>query len=159
VTGRRDARDAAAGAAGGLVAGAVLSGIMLLLERASGEPSDLVKMGRRGARGLDLPHPRLRTAPRTEEQVATHAGHLLLSAALGSGLGVLRRGLGTTAPRAGLVLGLGFYPLAFALLGPLLGLTRAPWRDRPAKVGQNILMHAVFGAVAGLVADRIERRR
>ena len=98
-------------------------------------------------------------APDAEERTVGHAGHLLLSAALGSGLGIIRRGLGTTAPKAGLLLGLGFYPMAFALLGPLLGLTRPPWRERPGKVGQNILMHAAFGAVTGLVADRVERRR
>ena len=156
----RDGRDAAAGAAGGLVAGAVLSGIMLLLERSSGKPSDLLQAERRGARELDMPHRPVRAVSSDAgEQATVHAGHLLLSAALGSGLGVIRRGLGTTAPKAGLLLGLGFYPIAFGLLGPALGLTRAPWRDRPGKVGQNILMHAVFGAVTGFVADRIERRR
>lgn len=156
---RRDTCDAAAGATGGLVAGAVLSGMMLLLERATRTPSDLVLMGRRGERGLGMPHQRLRATPSMAEQVATHTGHLLLSAALGSGLGILRRGLGTTAPRAGLVLGLGFYPLAFGLLGPLLGLTRPPWREQPMKVGQNLLMHLTFGTATGFVADRIARRR
>jgi hypothetical protein len=150
----RDGRDAAAGAVGGLVAGAVLSGMMLLLERSGRGPSDLVLMERRGARGLGAPHRRMGSAPDTGEQIAGHAGHLLFSAALGSGLGLLRRGLGTTAPRAGLVLGLGFYHVAFGLLG----LTRPPWRERPSKVGQNVLLHAVFGAVTGFVADRIERR-
>ena len=154
----RDGRDAAAGAVGGLVAGAVLSGMMLLLERSGRGPSDFVLMERRGARVLGAPHRRMGSAPDTGEQIAGHAGHLLFSAALGSGLGLLRRGLGTTAPRAGLVLGLGFYPVAFGLLGPLLGLTRPPWRERPSKVGQNVLLHAVFGAVTGFVADRIERR-
>ena len=39
----RDARHAAAGAVGGLMAGALLSGAMLLVGRASGgRPSDLV---------------------------------------------------------------------------------------------------------------------
>lgn len=154
----RDQRDAAAGALGGLVAGAVLSGAMLLLERSGRGPSDLVLMERRGARELDLPHRRMDAEPDTGEQAFGHTGHLLLSAALGSGLGIVRRGLGTTAPKAGLLLGLGFYPVAFGLLGPLLGLTRPPWREGPGKVVQNILMHAAFGAVTGLVADRIERR-
>lgn len=153
----RDQRDAAAGALGGLAAGAVLSGAMLLMERSGRGPSDLVLMERRAARGLDAPHRRMGAAPDPRERAVVHTGHLLFSAALGSGLGIVRRGLGTTAPKAGLVLGLGFYPLAFALLGPALGLTRPPWRERPSKVGQNLLMHAVFGAVAGFVADRIER--
>ncbi len=154
----RDGRDAVAGAAGGLVAGAVLSAIMLLQDRSGRGPSDLVLMERRAARELDLPHRRRGAAPDTREQTAGHSGHLLLSAALGSGLGIIRRGLGTTPPKAGLLLGLGSYPLAFGLLGPLLGLTRPPWRERPSKVGQNILMHAVFGAVTGFVGDRIERQ-
>lgn len=155
---RRDARDAAAGAAGGLAAGAVLSGIMLLLERSGRGPSDLVLMERRGARELGLPRRSMDAPPGAGEQATGHAGHLLLSAALGAGLGIVRRGLGTTAPKAGLLLGLGFYPIAFGLVGPALGLTRPPWRERPAKAGQNILLHAVFGAVTGFVADRIERR-
>ena len=142
----RDSRDAAAGAVGGLVAGAVLSGIMLLLERSGRGPSDLVLMERRGARELGMPNRRMDAPPDMGEQAVGRAGHLVLSAALGSGLGILRRGLGTTAPKAGLLLGL------------LLGVTRKPWREAPSKVGQNILMHAVFGAVTGFVADRIERR-
>jgi hypothetical protein len=154
----QNGRDAAAGVAGGLMAGAVLSGVMLLLERSGRGPSDLVLIERRGARELHLPHRRMGAPPDMREQTAGHTGHLLLAAALGSGLGIIRRGLGTTLPKAGLLLGLGFYPFAFGLLGPLLGLTRAPWRERPAKVGQNILMHALFGAVTGLVADRIERQ-
>ena len=152
----RDTRDAVAGAVGGLVAGAVLSGAMLLLERGSGRPSDLVAIERRGARQLDLPRRRVGAAPGAGEQAAVHAGHLLLSTALGSGLGILRRGLGTTAPKAGLLLGLGFYPIAFGLVGPLLGLARPLWRERAGTVGQRLLMHAAFGVVTGLVADRIE---
>ena len=156
----RDARDAVAGAVGGLVAGAVLSGAMLLMERGGGgRPSDLVRIERRGARELGLPHRPMRAAPDAGEEAAVHAGHLLFSTVLGAGLGLLRRGLGTTAPKAGLLLGLGFYPIAFGLLGPLLGLTRPPWRERAGAVGRNLLMHAVFGAVTGLVADRVERLR
>ena len=154
---KRDARDALAGAVGGLVGGAVLSGAMLLLERGTGRPSELVLAERRGARELGLRHRPLRSAPGAGEEAAVQAGHLLVSTAVGSGLGILRRGLGTTAPKAGLLLGLGFYAVGYGLLGPLLGLTRPLWRQRPGAVGRGILMNAAFGAVTGLVADRIER--
>lgn len=70
-----DTRDTAAGAVGGLVAGAVLSGIMLLLERSGRGPSDLVLTERRGARELDVPHRRMRAAPDMGEQAAGHAAH------------------------------------------------------------------------------------
>ncbi len=41
---RRDKRDAALGAIGGLAGGLVLTAAMLLAERATGEPSDGVRM-------------------------------------------------------------------------------------------------------------------
>lgn len=55
--------------------------------------------------------------------------------------------------------GLGLYPLAHWLVGPLLGLTRVPWREPPMKLGQRAVLHAVFGSVTALVADRLGRRR
>ena len=190
---RRDKRDAAAGVIGGLAGGLALTAVMLLAERATGEPSDGVAMLRRGQRRLyrqpfgltgmraglvgrprakndsDTSRPigrlvsgtssRWDTArPTLREEAAAEGGHLLLSAALGGGFGVLRRGLGLSAQPAGLVLGLGFYPLAHWLAGPLLGLMRPPWRQRPAKIAQRVALHAAFGAVTALVADRLDRR-
>lgn len=155
---RRDKRDAATGVVGGLAGGLALTAAMLLAERATGEPSDGVAMLRRGERQLGLPHRWEAARPMLREELAAEGGHLLLSAALGGGFGVLRRGLGLPAQPAGLVLGLGFYPLAHWLAGPLLGLLRPPWRQRPAKMAQRVALHAAFGAVTALVADRIERR-
>jgi hypothetical protein len=155
---RRDKRDAALGAIGGLAGGLVLTAAMLLAERATGEPSDGVRMLRRGERQLGLPHRRMAARPTLGEEVAAEGGHLLLSALLGAGFGVLRRGLGVPPQQAGLVLGLGFYPLAHWLAGPLLGLMRPPWRQRPARMAQRVASHAVFGAVTAFVADKLERR-
>lgn len=155
---RRDKRDLTTGALGGLAGGLVLTAVMLLAERATGQPSDGVVMFRRGEQQLGLSHRRLSARPGLREEVAAESGHLLLSAALGGGFGVLRRGLGLSAQPAGLVLGLGFYPLAHWLVGPLLGLMRPPWRQRPAKMAQRVALHAVFGAVTALVADRLDRR-
>jgi hypothetical protein len=156
---RRDRRDAVEGAIGGLAAGAVLTVAMLLAERLAGEPSDGVQMLRRGERELDLPHRQVMARPTLGEEVAAEGGHLLLSALLGAGFGVLRRGLGLPPQQAGLVLGLGFYPLAYGVVGPLLGLTPPPWREQPFKLGQRAVLHAVFGSVTALVADRLGRRR
>lgn len=151
---RRDKRDAAAGAVGGLAGGLALAAVMLLAEGATGEPSDAVAMLRRGERQVGLPRRREIARPTLREEMAAEGGHLLLSAALGGGFGVLRRGLGLPAQPAGLVLGLGFYPLARLLLG----LPRPSWRQRPARMAQRVALHAAFGAVTALVADQIERR-
>ena len=155
---RRDKRDAAAGVIGGLAGGLALTAVMLLAERATGEPSDGVAMLRRGQRQLGTSSRRDAARPTLREEAMAEGGHLLLSAALGGGFGVLRRGLGLSAQPAGLVLGLGFYPLAHWLAGPLLGLMRPPWRQRPAKMAQRVVLHAAFGAVTALVADRLDRR-
>ena len=98
---RRDTRDLVTGAAGGLAGGLVLTAVMLLAERATRQPSDAVLMFRRGERQLGLPHRRLTARPSLREEVAAEGGHLLLSAALGGGFGVLRRGLGVSAQPAG----------------------------------------------------------
>jgi hypothetical protein len=155
---RRDKRDAATGALGGLAGGLALTVVMLLAKRATGEPSDGVAMLRRGERQLGLPHRQEAARPTMREEAMAEGGHLLLSTALGGGFGVLRRGLGLSAQPAGLVLGLGFYPLAHWLAGPLLGLMRPPWRQQPVKLAQRVALHAVFGAVTALVADRLDRR-
>lgn len=94
---RQDKRDAINGAIGGLAGGLVLTGAMLLAERMTGEPSDGVQMLRRGARELDLPRRRVMAPPTLGEEIAAEGGHLVLSALLGAGFGVLRRGLGLPA--------------------------------------------------------------
>ena len=151
-------RDAAAGALGGLAGGLVLAAVMLLAERATGEPSDGMAMLRRGQWQIGVSHRREAAQPTLREEAVAEGGHLLLSTLLGGGFGVLRRGLGLSAQPAGLVLGLGFYPLAHWLAGPLPGPMRPPWRQQPVRLSRRIALHAVFGAVTALVADRLDRR-
>ena len=155
---RKDQREALAGAIGGLVGGAALSLAFLVLERATGDTSDLVQIGRRGARQLGQPHRPLPAPPSAAEELSVHGGHMVLSGVLGVGYAVLRRGLALGTVPSGLLFGLGVYPLAFGILGPLLGITKAPWQEKPRLLVQRAVAHVVFGTVTALVADRTARR-
>jgi hypothetical protein len=154
----RDTREVLAGAIGGLVGRLAVSGLLLAAEAAGVDPaSDLVKMQRRAAGKLRRPH-RAVEAPATPGEEAVGQGwHLVLSAGLGAVYGLLRRRIDLPPAGAGAAFGLAFYPLAFGLAGPALGLTKRPWEERPTMLVRRALVHLVFGAVTGLATDRAAR--
>jgi hypothetical protein len=154
---RDTARHLAAGAAGGLAGGLVLSAVMLGLEARSGEASDLVRLQRRTAGRVGRPRRGERAPPTAAEEASAHAGHLALSAVAGAAYGVLKRD-GTSPVAAGLAFGLGFHALAYGLVGPALGVAPRPWRDGAGSLVQHGLLHALFGAVTGVAADRFAER-
>jgi hypothetical protein len=75
---------------------------------------------------------------------------LLFSAALGAGYGALH---GTLRLRP--LYGLGIYALTLGAAGPSLGVTPGPWNQKPLTVGRQLMMHAVYGAVTALAAERV----
>lgn len=151
-------RDLVAGTVGGLAGGVAISAMMLAMERQSGTPSELVRLGRKTAERLDTPHRRRNADPDLGEQAMSHGGHLALSVAGGVAYPALRRVTGLSTLPAGLLFGLGFYLLAWGGAGPALSLTPTPAQEGPAKIGQRLMIHAVFGAVTAFVADRLARR-
>ena len=72
-----------AGAIGGLVAGALVSLAYLGLERASGKPSELIKLGRSTAIALGSPYRHQDSLPAPDEQVRYQGVHLALSTLMG----------------------------------------------------------------------------
>lgn len=136
--------DLTAGLLGGLADG-VVSAAMLAMEQRSGTPSELVKLERKTTLKLGAPHRRGQPAG-AGEQAISHGSHLLLSTAAGAARVPLRRATGLSGVPAGLLFGLGFYLLTWGVAGP-------------AKVGQTLAIHALFGVVTTLVADRILGRR
>jgi hypothetical protein len=100
---------------------------------------------------------RLGLASRTsaqEEQRVAMGGHLLLSAALGAAYGLLQAALRQPPFPSGPLYGLGLYAVTLAGIGPALKLVPPPREQRPAAVGRQVMMHAVYGVVTALVADR-----
>ena len=155
---RGAARHLAAGAAGGLAGGLVLSAATLAMGARSGEATDPVRPRRRAAGGTGRPR-RGEHAPPTAAAEATtaHAGHLALSAVAGAAYGALKRD-GTSPVAAGLAFGLGFHALAYGLVGPPLRAASKPWPDGAGSLVRHGLLHALFGAVAGLAAGRSGKR-
>lgn len=151
-------RDLVAGSLGGLAGGVAVSAMMLATEQRTGAPSELINLGRKTAERLDTPHRQRRADPAANEQAMSHGGHLALSAAAGALLPTLRHATGLSIVPAGLLFGLGFYLLAWGGAGPALRLTPTPIQEGPAKVGQRLMIHAVFGTVTAYVADRLARR-
>ncbi|WP_246045322.1 catalase [Rubellimicrobium roseum] len=143
-------RHAVAGAAGGLAAGLLLSGVIAGMGAAQGRASELVTLERRT---LGRPEHPDRSGSAREEALG-HGGHLALSALAGAGYGAVHKGEGSPVA-AGLAFGVGFWALAYGVVGPALGVTPRPWRDEPANLAQHALLHAVFGVATALAADRV----
>ena len=149
-------RQATAGAVAGLTGGLLLSVVMLGMEAATGEPNELVRLQRRSLARLARDADETARSGRGE-QVTSHGGHLALSVATGALYG-LTKPTGASPLVGGAGFGIGFYGLAYGLLGPVLGVTPPLWRDKPASIAQHGTFHLVFGLVTALLAPRIERR-
>ena len=129
----RGLRGVVAGTVGGLAAGLLLSAIMVGLEAASGEPSDLVKLRRRLDANLGLAEVPDEADPDGAEQLVAHGGHMLLSGVSGALYGAL-------APEeasplvAGSIFGGVFYLLAYGVAGPAAGVSPPLWRDTRSNI-------------------------
>lgn len=146
-------REIGAGASGGVVAGLLLSALFLTQERVSGQPSDIVRLGRGAAEKLGSPYRYNPARPALEEQAMSHGGHLVLSAVMGAAYPAVRSLPGLRGAGGGLLFGAAFYPLLWGLLGPSLGLTPTPRQEGAATVAQRIGIHAGFGLITALVTN------
>ena len=54
--------------------------------------------------------------------------------------------------------GIAVYGLMLGAVGPALGVTRSPTDTPRVTTARRLMMHAVFGAVTAIVADRLRRR-
>lgn len=139
-----DARRIAGAVAGGLVAGLALSAVMLVGEKLSGKPSELIELERKTAAKLALAVPAADTPATLVEQSVTHGGHLALSALAGVVYAVTVDE-GVDGAKSGAAFGLAFFIAAYGLTGPLLGVTPVPWREQPLRAVQHPVVHTLFG--------------
>ncbi len=148
-------RRVGSGTLGGLVAGTLLTALLLGIERSSNTPSDIVRLGRKTANALGSPYQHQESMPALDEQFRYHGGHLVLSAAMGATYPSLRSLPVLRGPGGSLLFGAAFYLLFWGLLGPRLRLTPTPRQEGAATVAQRVCLHALFGLVTGLVADAL----
>jgi hypothetical protein len=144
------AREVAAGAVGGLAGGTGMIGLMMLGKRKGLEPLP-IKIERWAEDRLDVAD---RLGPR-QETAAGMGGHLAYSAALGGVYGALRSAFNLPAVPTGPLYGLGLYAVNVLGIGPALGITKSPAKERPTVVRRQLMMHAFYGVVTALVANRM----
>ena len=85
------------------------------------------------------------------------AEHLLLSAGLGGGYGLLRGWIKPPVFIGGIIYGLVIYGLLLLGVGPSLEITRPPHKKAPTSVVSEIMVHLLFGTVTALTTERFRR--
>ena len=146
-----DGRYLAGALAGSLIAGLGITAMMMVGERKSGKPSELIDLQRAGARKLDVPVPDAPALPTGTEQAVAQGGHLLLSGLAGAAYaGATDED--TNPVVGGVLFGLSFYALAHWLTGPLLGVKPPEWRSDHKTIGMHTANHVLFGLVTAFGA-------
>jgi hypothetical protein len=145
-------REVAAGTIGGLAGGMGMSGFMMLGKKAgfAEEPMPM-KVEHWAEDRLSMAD---RLGPR-QEMAAGMGGHLVYSAVMGGVFGALRSAFKLPAVPTGPLYGLGLYAVNIFGLGRPLGIAVGPGQERPAAVSRQLMMHALYGSVTALVADRL----
>lgn len=149
-------RRSAGAIAGSLAAGLALSAVMLAGERLAGRPSELIELERKTGRKLGLRMPPDAVPAGLGEQALTHGGHLALSALAGLVYAAVVDE-GDDGAASGAAFGVAFFVAAYGLVGPLLGVTPLPWREKPLRAVQHPVVHTLFGICAALAARRWRR--
>jgi hypothetical protein len=145
-------REVVTGMIGGLAGGMGMAGIMMLGKRAGFIEEPVPLQVERWAE--DRLRVQDRLGPR-QEMAAGMGGHLAFSAAMGGVYGVLRSALNLPALPTGPLYGLGLYAVNMLVVGPALGVTERPAKERPPVVGRQLMMHTMYGVVTALAAKRL----
>ena len=149
-------RSATAGAIGGLVAGAVVAGIQwigkdagLLKDNLSADTQDWMQkaFGARDRLGED------------GTMLLEEAGHYGMSLGLGAAYGALRPYLPVPGVLSGALFGAGLYATAVAGVLPELGVTEGERKAPDGVATERFVIHVLYGAVMGIVADALNDRR
>ncbi len=144
-----------AGAIGGLLAGGLVSLCYLALERASGQPSELIRLGRNTATLLGSPYRHQDSLPAPDEQIRYQSLHLILSSLMGMGYALLRGRTPFRGAAGGALYGAGYYALFWGVVGPRLGLMPSPRKDGPGGIALKLGLLSGFGFVAAAICNRL----
>lgn len=150
------ARRVGGAVVGGLGAGLALSAVMLLGEKLSGKPSELIELERATATKLNVATPTGDASVTAIEQVVTHGGHLALSALAGLAYATAIDE-NADGPAAGAAFGAAFFLAAYGITGPALGMTPLPWRQPLVRAVQHPIVHVLFGLAIASGARRARR--
>ncbi len=149
-------RSSTAGAVGGLVAGVVISGVMLIGRDAGWLKPTLADnaqdwldetFGTRAKYGDD------------GTELIEQAGHYAASLGFGAGYGAFRPYLPLPGVISGALFGAGLYAFGVAGALPEMGVTKGEPHEDPGVSTQRFAVHLLYGAVLGAVSDALNDRR
>jgi hypothetical protein len=146
-------RNTTAGAIGGVVAGAILSGVM-----AVGRDAGLLHKTLADHAGdwLDRRFNTRAWAGHDGTEALEQANHLAASAAFGAVYGATRPLTESVPPvAAGALFGAGLYAVAIAGVAPRIGLTPDEDDEIDGVALQRLGIHVLFGVIVALVADAL----
>ena len=137
------------GAVAGTVATAAMSGLMLALSRQMGEqpPDAIVK---HVARGVGA------TPTEREADALAVVAHVGFGATVGAAYALLPR-VGPPAVR-GVATALAVYAASYQGWVPALGILPPATQDRPGRPAAMVSAHVVYGAVLGVLEERLRRQ-
>ena len=148
-------RSSTAGAVGGLIAGAVISGVMFIGRDAGWLKPTLADsaqdwldetFGTRSKFGDD------------GAELIEQAGHYAASVGFGAAYGAFRPYVPLPGVMSGALFGAGLYAFGVAGVLPELGITKGEPKEEPGVSTQRFAIHLLFGAVMGLVSDGLNDR-
>lgn len=139
---KHNGRRAAGGMVGGVVAGLELSVAMLVGEKLSGQPSELIELERATVAKIGWTTPQGDAVATVGEQLFTHGGHFALSVLVGLACAGLVDA-DSDSPQAGAAFGAAFFISAYGVVGSGLDVTSLPWRQPPLRAIQHPVIDAV----------------
>lgn len=161
---QRTRKHALTGALGGIAGGTAMT-VMMTKVGPRLLPSDVLpdtpapqKVVRWAQNQAD--HPQALTGG--SKTAASLAAHLAYSAATGALYGLARPALpplrALPTPAAGVAFGLAVWAVSFEGMLPALGVMKRTTQHPPKRWPAPMMGHAMFGAVTGLVAGRLDKR-
>lgn len=149
-------RSSTAGAVGGLIAGAVTSGVMFIGRDAGWLQPTLAHATQDW---LDETFATRRRFGEDGTELIEQAGHYAGSLGLGAAYGAVRPYVPLPGLVSGALFGAAVYAFGVAGVLPELGITRGEPHEAPGVSTERFATHLLFGAVMGLVADALNDRR
>ena len=149
-------RSSTAGAVGGLIAGVITSGVMLIGRDAGWLKTTLADNAQDW---LDEAFDARSRYGDEGTELIEQAGHYLGSVGLGAAYGAFRPYVPLPGLLSGALFGAGVYAFGVAGVLPEIGVTKGEPNEDPGVSTERFVTHLLFGAVMGLVSDALNDRR
>ena len=148
-------RSSTAGALGGLIAGAITSGVMMI-----GRDAGWLKptLSENAQDWLDETFGARKRLGDDGVTLLEQGSHYAASAGFGAAYGAFRPYVPLPGVVSGALFGAGLYAFGVAGVLPEIGMTKGEPHEEPGVSTQRFVIHLLFGAVMGLASDALNDR-